>query len=223
MTLSVYNLGMISYSRAMDLQARLVALRKDCKNGDILLLLEHPHTISLGRKKDETQLLLSREDYRNLDVEVVESNRGGGVTYHGPGQLVGYYIAAIEALYDTAETMVCRIEQGIVSFLNEQFGIDAGAKQGKPGVWVGNKKIASIGLALRQGISSHGFALNICPDLSFFSTIIPCGLTGVEMASVHSLGCSISDLTAVKSNLTHILAEELGYTCVSIDDVGSLL
>ncbi|MFN0059438.1 MAG: lipoyl(octanoyl) transferase LipB [Planctomycetota bacterium] len=186
-------LGRVPYRDASALQESMVAERRVDDQPDTLLLLEHPPVITLGRTARATHVLANADDLAARGIEVHEARRGGDVTYHGPGQLVGYLIV------DLARRRACdvgkflrRIESALIAALDE-LGIAAGTRAGLTGVFIGaggRRKIASIGIGLRGWITWHGFALNVTTDLTSFAAIVPCGLADVEMTSVErELGC----------------------------------
>ena len=204
MVLSVVHLGRVPYREGLEIQARLVELRKAGAIGDVLLLLEHPPVLTLGRamgRKDggREHVLLSAEALRTRGVEVVETNRGGDVTYHGPGQLVGYPIFDLRG-------ELCRSVRGerkwlgpvdFVRLIEEvlirttaDYGVAAMRVAGRTGVWtqpngvVEEKKIAAIGIHVSAGVTSHGFALNVTTDLRDFEWIVPCGISDREVTSL---------------------------------------
>jgi lipoyl(octanoyl) transferase len=155
-----------------------VAARRDDLIGDTLLLLEHPHVFTLGRGADARFLLEARPG-----VPVFRVSRGGQVTYHGPGQLVGYPILKLEGRDRDIHLYLRRLEQTLIDALAE-FGIAAGRREGLTGVWVGERKVGSIGVGLRRWITLHGFALNVRTELAYFDAMVPCGIAGCEMTSV---------------------------------------
>jgi len=177
-TLGIARLGTVDYESALALQDALVAARRDELIGDTLLLLEHPHVFTLGRGGDARYLLEARPG-----APVFRVSRGGQVTYHGPGQLVGYPILKFEGHDRDIHVYLRRLEETMIDALMG-LGIAAGRRAGLTGVWVGERKIGSIGVGLRRWITLHGFALNVCTDLEYFGAIVPCGIAGVEMTSV---------------------------------------
>ena len=181
--LSVRKLGLLGYEEARDLQNELHEQRSRGEIGDTLLLLEHPHVYTIGRRG-------THDDVLRPDVEVVETDRGGQVTYHGPGQLVGYPIIDLGPAADLVG-YVRRLEDVMISSL-ARFGIDAGRDPGNTGVWVGNSKIGAIGVRVTRNVTKHGFALNVSTDLSYFAGIVPCGITDKGVTSMRVLGCDAS-------------------------------
>ena len=196
MSLEVRWLGRISYSDALHLQETLVAERGtpagESGKPDVLLLLEHEPVYTIGRTKDQSSL----RDVSALPHPVVQINRGGQATYHGPGQLVGYPILDLRKRGQDLHRYLRELEEGLIEGL-AHFGIQGIRREGLTGVWVENRKIASIGVGVRRWISMHGFALNVCGDLTPFTAITPCGIAGVEMTSIErEAGCAVDVKTA---------------------------
>jgi lipoyl(octanoyl) transferase len=157
-------------------QAELVARRRAGEIPDQLLLLEHPHVITMGSASDASHVLLDEAERRLVGIELHESGRGGDVTYHGPGQLVGYPILDLKPDRKDVHRYIRDLEEALIAAL-KTFGIPATRQPGLTGVWVGGDKIAAIGVRVSSGwITSHGFALNISTDLGFFDAIVPCGI-----------------------------------------------
>lgn len=182
--LVVRRLGTLPYSAAAELQARLVRDRRAGRSCDQLLLLEHPHVITLGSGARQEHVLVTDAERRALGIQLHESGRGGDVTYHGPGQLVGYPILDLKPDRKDLHRYLRDLETVLISAL-ATFGIVGQRVAGYTGVWVEDRKIAAIGVRVSSGwISSHGFALNVCNDLSYFDTIVPCGIEDREVTSV---------------------------------------
>ena len=176
-------LGLLDYKAAYDLQRRLHAQVVAGELPDLLLLLEHPHVYTLGRRGQLAHILASDEALTQLGVETHFTDRGGETTYHGPGQLVGYPIVNLRRWGGGVRKYVETLEQVLIGTLSE-FGI-AAHSEGKPtGVWVGDAKIAAIGVRVSRSVTMHGFALNVSPDLSFFDHIVPCGMPGARVTSM---------------------------------------
>lgn len=180
--LSVANLGLVEYQAVLALQTAMVAARQVDEIGDTLLLLEHPHVFTLGRGADERFLLSQRPG----DVPVYRVSRGGQVTYHGPGQLVGYPILKLEGHDHDVHRYLRNIEDAMIRALAD-CEIEATRREALTGIWVEKKKIGSIGVGIKRWTTCHGFALNVCTDLSYFSGIVPCGIDGCEMTSIEVL------------------------------------
>ena len=181
------NLGLVPYQAAWDLQKFLVDQKKSAPlSPDFLILLEHPPVLTLGRWGSLGNVLVDRRRLRELQIDLVRCERGGQVTYHGPGQLVGYPVLNLKALGLGIRDYVFLLEEVLISALAD-YDLQAGRKAGYPGVWVDGEKIASLGLAVQEGIAFHGFALNYGLDLDPFHWIVPCGLSGVRMTSLDRL------------------------------------
>ena len=179
----VCHLPAIEYRTAVDLQERVRAARQEERVPDTLLLLEHPPVYTRGRRSDAAELTMGEAWYREQGIDIVDTNRGGRVTYHGPGQLVGYPIMRIDDVIAYLRTM----EDAIVATLADA-GIVARARTDDgpdfTGVWAAERKIASIGVHVARGVTTHGFAINVDNDLAPFGWVVACGLTGVQMTSV---------------------------------------
>jgi len=179
MELWVARLGLVPYPDALSLQARLRERRQADAVPDALLLLEHPPVYTKGRRTEPADLPMGEDWYRLQGVEVEETDRGGRVTYHGPGQLVGYPIMRVDSVPEYVATM----ERAIVAALADE-GIEAGVRPGLTGVWAGERKIGSIGVHVSRGVTTHGFAINVENDLQPFEWIVPCGIEHVRVTSV---------------------------------------
>jgi len=193
----IIDLGRIEYGEAWELQRRLVAARKAALVPDLLLLCEHPHTITLGRNGKLDHLRASPERLRQLDVAFFETDRGGDITYHGPGQLVGYPILDLAGTRRDVSWYVCGLEE-IMIRTAAQWGIAARRIPGRRGVWVETaagpngeaieeQKLGAIGVHLSRWVTSHGFALNVSTALHFFDLIVPCGIAGKRATSLEKL------------------------------------
>ncbi|MCB1035798.1 MAG: lipoyl(octanoyl) transferase LipB [Acidobacteria bacterium] len=201
-------LGRRSYEDALGLQLRLREAIRRGEGSEHFLLLEHPHVFTLGRNARPEDVLASPAWLLSAEVEVHECDRGGQVTYHGPGQLVGYPIVNLSPDRRDIRRFVRDLQEVLIRTL-EHYGIVAERREGKDfiGLWVGTAKIASIGVHLSRWISTHGFALNLSTDLSFFRGIVPCGLTGVEMTSAEAVSGRRLPLAEVASVCARIFAE----------------
>jgi lipoyl(octanoyl) transferase len=179
-------LGRTDYGTALELQRQIVAERQQGLIPDQLLLLEHPHVITLGRNGKAANLLASGEALSRAGIAFYPTDRGGDVTYHGPGQLVGYPIMDLREWQRDVGAYVRAVEQTIIDTLAD-YGISAGRIPKLTGVWVDDRKIAAIGVHISRWVTSHGFALNVSTDLSYFQYIVPCGLTK-PVTSMAALG-----------------------------------
>ena len=193
-------LGNVEYLRARQLQDELVNLVHDGLSPDTLLLLEHPHVYTRGRLSRDEHLLTPESDLAALGVPVHETDRGGQVTYHGPGQLIGYPIINLRRLGIGPLQYVRTLEQVIVDTLAE-FDIPAHTEPGLTGVWTSGGKIAAIGVKISRGVAFHGFALNVDPDLSYYRHIVPCGITDRPVTSMAVQLGAPSDRAAVRKAL----------------------
>ncbi len=174
--LNVIDLGRCSYAKAWDIQKELHAKRVKREIPDTLILVEHPHVYTLG-KNANTQHLIATQDYlKSREIEIFKVDRGGDITYHGPGQLVGYPIFNLKEHRESISWYVYYVEEVLIRMLSE-FNIEAHREKGFTGVWVENKKIAAIGMRVSHWVTMHGFALNVFTDLSLYDGIIPCGIT----------------------------------------------
>jgi lipoyl(octanoyl) transferase len=173
---AVTDLGRIEYGEAWDVQRELVARRKQGSGEDCLLFAEHPHVITMGRGAHPEHLLVSREQLDRLGVALWETNRGGDITYHGPGQLVGYPIVDLREWKRDVVAYLRALEQVLIDAAGE-FGIAAERLPGCTGVWAAGAKLAALGVHVSRWVTSHGFALNVTTDLRYFGYIVPCGLT----------------------------------------------
>ena len=206
--LRIARCGRVPYDVALAWQEALVARRLD-GGPDALLVLEHPPVYTLGRGADARFLGVAADG----DVPVVRVGRGGQVTYHGPGQLVGYPILGLRDLRPDVRWYVRGLEEVLIDALAD-LGIAAVRRPGLTGVWVGPRKIGSIGVAIRRWVTWHGFALNVAPDVSGFAAITPCGLDGVVMTSVAREG-GPADLETVAEVVVRRFVRHFGYATVS--------
>jgi lipoyl(octanoyl) transferase len=186
--LTVRRLGRIDYAAALDLQRELVEHRKRGEIGDQLLLLEHPDVITLGvrSRNDRSHVLETEASLSARGVALFETGRGGDVTYHGPGQLVGYPILELVPGRRDVHRYVRDLEEVLIRAA-AAFGVAAGRVEGLTGAWVGDEKLAAIGVRISRWVTSHGFALNVNTDLSRFGLIVPCGITGRGVTSLARL------------------------------------
>lgn len=197
----VLELGRITYGDALELQRQIVGARKEGQAPDHLLLLEHPHVITLGRNGHMENLLANDEVLSRAGISFYPTDRGGDVTYHGPGQLVGYPILDLREWKRDVGAYVRAIEQVIIDTLGD-YGISAGRIPKLTGVWVDDRKIAAIGVHLSRWVTSHGFALNVTTDLSYFQYIVPCGLTK-PVTSIAQLGVRAAPGEVGRTLATH--------------------
>jgi len=210
------DLGLIGYSECLSLQRALVRLRLGSGIEDTLLLLEHPPVITLGTAGGEDSLLATPDDVAQAGVEVFHTDRGGNITYHGPGQLVGYPIFDLRSHGKDVHLFLRNLEQVVVSFLAD-FGVEARTMPGYTGVWVGDEKICSIGIAVRKWISYHGLALNVSPSFEHWSLIHPCGLADRRVTSLERLVGQNPGMDEVKKLIVARFAEVFGMRPVRVE------
>jgi lipoyl(octanoyl) transferase len=207
----VCHLGTLEYRAALDLQERVREARQAGLIPDVLLTLEHWPVMTRGRRSAPGELPMGEQWYAMQGIEIVETKRGGKVTYHGPGQLVGYGIVAV----DDVVSYVRSLERAIVAALHEE-GISSARARPEDGpdytgVWVEQRKIASIGVHVARGVTTHGFAVNVENDLQPFTYIVPCGLDGVQMTSIiKETGRLSGQLKCFRKRAAYALAVELG-------------
>lgn len=208
-TLRFLDLGVIDYDAALLQQRELVRDRIAGRAPDTVLLVEHPPTITLGRAADRRHVLLAPDQLAARGVALRESDRGGDVTFHGPGQLVGYPIVDLGCRGRDIHRYLRDLEQALIDALAE-LTIKAERVSGRTGVWVGDRKIAAIGVKVTRWVTSHGFALNVSPDLSGFTLIVPCGIRDRGVTSVSQELDRAVALDEVKPLVTRHLARHLG-------------
>ena len=226
--LDVYVFDTVEYRRALDLQLSLMEKRRKEEIPDTLLLLEHPPVITLGKRGTDGDILLDESKLLEMGVDVVNIERGGQVTYHGPGQIVGYFICNLYEHQRKVKRFVGNIENSIIAFLDSEWGIKAHTDPGNVGVWTDaggkSEKIAAIGISIKNGITMHGFALNIAPDLSHFGWIVPCGITDKGVTSVEKIRGGSSDrfskeeIKIQKNRISEVVKDIFGYGCMRIQD-----
>jgi lipoate-protein ligase B len=201
----VAQLGRLPYPEAAALQERIRDRRQSGELADSLLLLEHPPVYTKGRRAEPGDLPMGEEWYRLQGIEVEDTDRGGRVTYHGPGQLVGYPIMEVHDVPEYIRTM----EGAIVAALSDE-GIEAVVREGLTGVWSGDRKIGSIGVHVSRGVTTHGFAINVDNDLQPFEWIVPCGIEHVQMTSVCRETGRSDHLDCFRKRMAHRFAEAFG-------------
>jgi len=215
----VTDLGRTGYAEAFELQRDLVERRKRGEIPDQLLIVEHPHVITMGRNGHAENMLAPPDLLERSGIAFHHTDRGGDVTYHGPGQIVGYPILDLREWKRDVVAYVRAIEQTIIDALGE-FGIEAVRVRGATGVWVADAKIAAIGVHISRWVTSHGFALNVDTDLSYFRHIVPCGITK-PVTSMRRLGSAASRDEVIES-LTGAFARNFGFETVQCESTSDL-
>lgn len=199
MKLNVLDLSRCEYDEALEIQLTTLAAVQRGEQEDTLILVEHPAVITMGRNSKPENLLFPKEQLETLGIALKQVNRGGDVTYHGPGQLVGYPIFNIKARHGgSIRTFVEKLEAVFITLLHEQWQVEAGRSCCNSGVWIGNDKILAIGLAVKQGVTMHGFAFNVTTDLSHYGVIVPCGLADKGVTTLEAQTGTKVSLETVK-------------------------
>jgi lipoyl(octanoyl) transferase len=201
----VASMGRLPYAEAVEVQDRIRTARQDGAIPDSLLLLEHDPVYTKGRRSDPADLPMGEDWYRSQGIEVSETTRGGRVTYHGPGQLVGYPIVAVGDVIEYVRTM----ERAVIAALADE-GVEAGVRDGLTGIWVDERKIGSIGVHVSRGITMHGFAVNVDCDLQPFEWIVPCGIDGVRMTSLLAETGRTGSMPCFRKRMAWRFAEAFG-------------
>ncbi len=212
--LTVCDLGFIDYKEAWDLQKEILELRSQNKIDDIFFLLEHPNTYTLGKIADKKNLIGSEEYIAQNKISVYDIDRGGDITYHGPGQIVGYPIINLNSWQLDTHKYLRALEEIIIKTC-EYYGLTAVREPKYTGVWIENRKIAAIGIKVSRWITMHGFAFNVNTDLSLFNGIIPCGISDKEVTSLQKELGSEVDINEVKNLLIRNFEEIFEYTDVN--------
>jgi lipoyl(octanoyl) transferase len=205
----VYSMGRLGYRDAWALQREWVEQRRAQQISDRLIFVEHPPVITVGRNARPEHLLSDPATLDREGIEVVETNRGGDVTFHGPGQLVGYPILDLSQIRKDVVWYVRTLEEAIIRTI-EELGLSAGRRQGMAGVWVDEKKIAAIGIHISRWTTSHGFALNVDTDLRYFRHIVPCGIAAYPVTSLQELLAANVNRASLEMRLASHLGELLG-------------
>lgn len=208
--LNVLRLGRLDWSACYRRQLELHTARRMDEIPDTLILVEHEHVVTLGRSGDSSNLIVDREHLAGLGVGWQEIERGGDITYHGPGQLVAYPVVNLRERGMSVRELVNGLEETIIRTLRE-WGISGGRIKELTGVWVGDVKLAAIGVAIRGGVSYHGLALNVTTDLSYYDLIIPCGITGKGIGSIQSETGQQPTVEEVGNALEREFREVFGY------------
>ena len=216
-TCNVYHLGTVEYLPAWELQRELVQRVADGHQPNTLLLLEHQPVYTMGRRGTRDQVLLSDSQLTERGIALTESDRGGEVTYHGPGQLVAYPVLDLKE-WGGPVKYVRTLEQVIIKTLAD-FGVVASLVEGLTGVWVEGRKIAAIGVRISRGVCHHGLALNVNTDLSYFQHIVPCGIEDGEVTSMEGLLGNHVDMETVAYSLVYHLGVEMGFRMVESESL----
>ncbi len=209
---SIYQLGLVEYTDTWQLQIDLAQNVAQGVQPNTLLLAEHPPVYTMGRTGNRQQVLLNDQELADIGVVLLEVDRGGKVTYHGPGQLVAYPVLDLRT-WGGPIKYVRALEQVILKTLAD-FGITAGLVEGLTGVWIGEEKIAAIGVKISRGVSYHGLALNVSTDLSYFSHIVPCGISDRAVTSMQKLLAEEVEMETVAYSLVYHFGKEMGFRMI---------
>ena len=215
----VYRLGLVQYHHAWDLQVSLARAVHDGEKPNTLLLLEHPPVYTRGRLSRPDQILLTAERLAELGIPVYEVDRGGQVTFHGPGQLVAYPVVNLRD-WGGPVRYVRTLEQIIIKTLADS-GVGARQVEGLTGVWVGDAKIAAIGVKISRGVAYHGFAINVNTDLSYFDHIVPCGISDRPVTSLAKVLGEAVDMDMVQYSLVYRFGQGTGFRMVETDPIAT--
>ncbi len=207
----VYDLGLVDYHKGLLLQERLLNSRKSGAISDVLLLLQHPSVFTMGRSGIVENIIVPEETLVKEGIPVFHTNRGGDITYHGPGQLVGYPILNLREDGLTVHQYVWNLEEVVIRTLAD-FGIGGQRISGRRGVWVERQKICALGLRISGEVSMHGFALNVNTNLKYFTYIIPCGIAGVSITSVSKLFGHEVEIGEMQENLLRHFSQIFRFT-----------
>jgi len=204
------DLDFIDYDKAWDLQKDVFKLRTSDEIEDILFLLEHPHTYTLGKTADRKNLISNETFLNKYNIKVFDIDRGGDITYHGPGQIVGYPIIKLSNWKEDTHLYLRNLEQVIIDVCAD-YGLQTNRIEGLTGVWIDDRKIAAIGIKVSRWVTMHGFAFNINTDLNLFNGIIPCGITNKKVTSLQKeLGREV-DINEVKNKIVNKFKEAFDY------------
>jgi len=224
-TYKIFNysdLGQIDYKSAWDLQKETFDLRLHNKTDDTIFLLEHPHTYTLGKVAEKENLISTSKQLKELGISVYEIDRGGDITYHGPGQIVGYPIIKLSDWKEDTHEYLRALEEVIIKTCAE-YGLSTNRNPKYTGVWLGERKIAAIGIKVSRWITMHGFAFNVNTDLNYFGGIIPCGIRDKDVTSLQrELGKEI-EINEVKEKLVKNFQNVFGYTSIILKEKNNYL
>ena len=212
----VSDIGKIDFDQAWRIQKQLFELRRSDQIKDIILLCEHPHTITLGKSGSQENLLITTDDLADQSINYVEIDRGGDITYHGPGQLVAYPIINLNNYFRDAHKYLRFLEDVIIKLL-AIYQIEGGRIDGLTGVWVGNSKICAIGVKISRWITMHGLAFNVSTDLNYFQKIVPCGISDKSVCNLSELIGKQLQLSEVSSKMIDCFETTFDISCQPIE------
>jgi lipoyl(octanoyl) transferase len=205
--INIVDLGVIDYKEALQFQEKLLLLRKEERINDTMLILEHKPVITIGKRGNQNNILVSEEFLVEKGVKICSIGRGGDVTYHGPGQIVGYPIIRFQNHVSGVRELVRNLEEIFIQLLADLFDVKARRDSEYPGVWIENKKITAIGLSIQSGVTMHGFAFNVNTDLKSFQWILSCGITGKGVTSIKKLTRKKQDMDVIKKHVVQYFSQ----------------
>ena len=218
--LDIINLGRRDYKSVLRYQEIMLEKRQNGIINDTLILVEHNPVITIGKRGIESNITVSRDLLDEKGIKIYEISRGGDVTYHGPGQVVGYPIIDLKKMGIGIKEYVLRIEEIFIQMLNKEFSIAAEREEGKyTGIWIGNSKITAIGIAVKKWVTMHGFAFNVSTNLDHFKWIVPCGITDREVTSLDIQTGKTNDFEQMKKMTADYFADIFGYKNVNEKEV----
>lgn len=212
MKLRVLSLGKYDYEEALNLQEKYLKQRQNGEIEDTLILVEHDPVLTLGRSGKRENIIACDETLNKAGVKVLKIGRGGDVTYHGPGQIVGYPIIDLKGHKLGVKDYVYNIEEVIIRLMKSEYGLDANRDEINNGVWINNRKITAVGFSVKKWVTMHGFAFNVNTDLSHFKYIVPCGIVGREATSLESELGKTLDFKAANENVLKYFCEVFNYS-----------
>jgi lipoyl(octanoyl) transferase len=211
MKLDVLDIGLIEYDKALELQYKLLKKRQQNLINDTLIFVEHPHVFTLGKRATDSQIKITEDRVRELGIKICRINRGGEITYHGPGQIVCYVILNINNHNRSIRKIVHNIEEVSIQLLKENYNINSYRHEKHRGVWIKGNKITALGLEIKKGITMHGFAFNLNTDLKYYDLIIPCGIKDMGVISLNKILGVKEDKGKIKHLLLKYFVEVFMY------------
>ncbi len=218
MSLNVLFLDKCEYEKALTIQYDILERRQKGEIGDTIIIVEHPPVLTLGRNAMESNVVVSEENLKNQGISLYKTNRGGDVTYHGNGQIVGYPIVDLRGIKIGIREFITRMENAFIDLLENEFNIKASKDSEHTGVWVENEKIVAIGLAVKRGVTMHGFAFNVNTNLEHFKLIVPCGIRDKGVTSVEKITGKALDIENTNKLTVDYLYTNLGYDGYKVID-----
>jgi len=223
MKLNVLFLGRCEYEKALSIQYDILERRQNGDIGDTLIIVEHPPVITLGRHAIESNIIVSQKYLSDQGISLYNTNRGGDVTYHGDGQIVGYPIVNLREKGIGIKDFVHRMEEAFIDLLKDKFDIYAGKDEEHTGVWVEDEKILAIGLAVKKGVTMHGFAFNVNTNVDHFKLIVPCGISDKGVTTIEKIMGQTIDFNNTSRLTVEYLCKSFGYSGYEIVDINNII